>query len=122
NDSTSKSAFMCLIADLPNLAVDDHTTDYLYQYFQLGFDKIKDKDLQSINTYRISKGKLPIEREQMEDYVRDFKDQVIAMEEITLDELNARNNKLNTTSDNLYYVNLYVLKLKPFLKWLFFLF
>ena len=101
NDSTSKSAFMCLIADLPNLAVDDHTTDYLYQYFQLGFDKIKDKDLQSINTYRISKGKLPIEREQMEDYVRDFKDQVIAMEEITLDELNARNNKLNTTSDNL---------------------
>lgn len=110
NDSTSKSAFMCLIADLPNLAVDDHTTDYLYQYFQLGFDKIKDKDLQSINTYRISKGKLPIEREQMEDYVRDFKDQVIAMEEITLDELNARNNKLNTTSDNLYYVNLYILK------------
>lgn len=110
NDSTSKSAFMCLIADLPNLAVDDHTTDYLYQYFQLGFDKIKDKDLQLINTYRISKGKLPIEREQMEDYVRDFKDQVIAMEEITLDELNARNNKLNTTSDNLYYVNLYILK------------
>lgn len=45
---------------------------------------------------------MPIEREQMEDYVRDFKDQVIAMEEITLDELNARNNKLNTTSDNLW--------------------
>lgn len=102
NDSTSKSAFMCLIADLPNLAVDDYTTDYLYQYFQLGFDKIKDKDLQLINTYRISKGKLPIEREQMEDYVRDFKDQIIAMEEVTLDELNARNNKLNTTSDNLW--------------------
>ena len=110
NDSTSKSAFMCLIADLPNLAVDDHTTDYLYQYFQLGFDKIKDKDLQLINTYRISKGKLPIEREQMEDYVRDFKDQIIAMEEVTLDELNARNNKLNNTSDNLCYVNLYILK------------
>lgn len=32
----------------------------------------------------------------MEDFVRDIKDQIIAMEEITLDELNARNNKLNT--------------------------
>lgn len=109
-DSTSKSAIMCLIADSPNLSVDDRTTDYLYQYFKLGFEKIKDKDLQSINTYRISKGDLPIEREQMEDFVRDIKDQIIAMEEITLDELNARNDKLNTTSDNLYYVNLYILK------------
>lgn len=109
-DITSKSGFMCLIADIPNLKLDDNTTNYLYQYFKLGQEKIKDKDIQQLNAYRLSKGYNLLEKDEIKDYIRDIKDNLIAMEEITLDELNARNNKLNTTSDNLYYVNLYILK------------
>lgn len=99
NESTSKSAFMCLLADLPNLKLDDNTTDYLYRYFKLGQEKIKDRDIQLINAYRLSKGWLPFEEKEIKDYIRDLKDNLIAMEEITLDDLNKRHE--NITSYNL---------------------
>lgn len=76
-NSTSKSNFMVLASELDNSKLDDNTLDYIFAYLQQGFERITDKDMQTINNYRLSKKMQPITRFFLEDYIRDFKDQII---------------------------------------------
>ena len=50
--SVSKSNFMVLASMNNLIGVDEYVGDYLINFIKLGYEKIKTKDLDIINTYR----------------------------------------------------------------------
>lgn len=72
-DSTSKSQLMCYVADLPNLKLDTISIDLIYKEITTGIDNIKDKDIQLINDYRLSKRLPIITKSELESYIQDLK-------------------------------------------------
>ena len=71
-ESTSKSNLMVVLSKLDNLKVDDHTVDYLLKLLKFGFDKFNFKDLQLVNSSRISNNLDPLNYFEVLDYLNDI--------------------------------------------------
>lgn len=65
--SVSKSNFMVLASMNNLIGVDEY-------FIRLGYEKIKTKDLDIINTYRRKKGLTPVTMEELEDMVKEYKE------------------------------------------------
>ena len=72
--SVSKSNFMVLASMNNLIGVDEYVGDYLINFIKLGYEKIKTKDLDIINTYRRKKGLTPVTMEELEDMVKEYKE------------------------------------------------
>ena len=72
--SVSYSNFQVLLADIPDISVDEILSQYLYDLFKTGFNKLEEKDLQYINEYRIIKGYNPLELKEIDDFVDSVKE------------------------------------------------
>lgn len=72
--SVSKSNFMVLASMNNLIGVDEYVGDYLINFIKLGYEKIKTKYLDIINTYRRKKGLTPVTMEELEDMVKEYKE------------------------------------------------
>lgn len=74
-DSTvSKSEFSVLVSNIPNLTSDYISSEFVYNLFISGSNKIKDKDLQYINEYRLSRGYNPLSLDDINTFIESIKD------------------------------------------------
>lgn len=75
--TTSKSNFMVYLAELSTTNLDYISIDLMYEMITHGFENIKDKDLQIINDYRISKKMQPLTKSDIYDYVETIKNNIL---------------------------------------------
>lgn len=73
----SRSQLAVLLSTIPDLTIDNITADYLYEYFKGAKDKLKEKDIEIINEYRIKNKLNPIESKDIDSYISDIKDILI---------------------------------------------
>ena len=72
--SVSFSNFLVLLADVEDLKCDEVLSKYLYELFKDGSDKFTLKDLQFVNQYRLSKHLVPLQFDEVKDYVDSVKE------------------------------------------------
>lgn len=75
-DDVSKTQLMCLLGDL-DLKSDNNSLDLILNLLKLGVTKIKDKDIQLINDFRLDRGFSPLTKEEIEDFIRGLKDIIL---------------------------------------------
>ena len=75
-DDVSKTQLMCLLGEL-DLKSDNNSLELILNLLKLGVTKIKDKDVQMINDFRLEHGLSPLKKEEIEDYIRSLKDIIL---------------------------------------------
>ena len=75
-DDVSKTQLMCLLGEL-DLKSDNNSLELILKLLKLGVTKIKDKDVQMINDFRLEHGLSPLKKEEIEDYIRSLKDIIL---------------------------------------------
>lgn len=74
---TSKSNFMVYLSELHTTNLDNISIDLMYELILKGSENIKDKDLQIINDYRISKKMQPLTKSDIYEYVEKIKENIL---------------------------------------------
>ena len=75
-DDVSKTQLMCLLGEL-DIKNDNNSLDLILNLLKLGVTKIKDKDVQMINDFRLDHNLVPLKKAEIEDYIRSLKDIII---------------------------------------------
>ena len=75
-DDVSKTQLMCLLGEL-DIKSDKNSLELILNLLKLGVTKIKDKDVQMINDFRLEHGLSPLKKEEIEDYIRSLKDVIL---------------------------------------------
>lgn len=75
-DDVSKTQLMCLLGEL-DIKSDNNSLELILNLLKLGVTKIKDKDVQMINDFRLDHNLNPLKKEEIEDYIRSLKDIII---------------------------------------------
>lgn len=75
-DDVSKTQLMCLLGEL-DIKSDNNSLELILNLLKLGVTKIKDKDVQMINDFRLDHNLNPLKKEEIEAYIRSLKDIII---------------------------------------------
>ncbi len=75
-DDVSKTQLMCLLGEL-DIKSDNNSLELILNLLKLGVTKIKDKDVQMINDFRLDHNLNPLKKEEIEDYIRSLKDVIL---------------------------------------------
>ena len=74
DNSTARVNSMVLLSSIPDLSIDDISCKFLVEYFNKGFTKISDHDVQFINEFRLKNGLNPIKIEDFKYLIGNIKD------------------------------------------------
>lgn len=97
-DFVSKTDLTVFASELENFDLDNQSSSYLKEFLIKGFRTITDKDLEKINSHRLSKNLVPITKEQLHDYLYSIKDIILVNNDILYKEY--QNNEKYFGSDN----------------------
>ena len=79
--SCSYTAFEVFISDIPDLSSDSVLSSFLYSFLTNKCSDISDYDLQKINEYRSKNSLIPLSKLDVEDFIKNIKDVIIAKNE-----------------------------------------
>ena len=75
--SCSYSAFQVMLSDIKDIKLDSCFSYFLFEFLKHGSEEIKDLDLQKINEFRIKNNLVPLNRVEIEDFIKSIKDVII---------------------------------------------
>lgn len=75
--SCSYSAFITMLSDIKDLSTDEVLSRFLFDFLKNGSSNINDLSLQKLNQYRIKNNLVPINRVELDDFIKTIKDVII---------------------------------------------
>lgn len=102
-DFVSKTDLTVFLSELDNFELDNQSSSFLKEFLIKGFRNLSDKDLEKINSHRLSTNLVPITKEQLQDYLYSIKDVILVNNDSIYKEY--LNSQIYLGSDNIYYVN-----------------
>lgn len=75
--STSKSQLMVFLSGLDNISIGEFELSYIVDLFQSGIERIRQKDLQLINSERIKNKKEPLKASEIRAYIDSLHDYIL---------------------------------------------
>ena len=81
SSSVSKSEFAVFVSNIPDLNIDYVTSDFIFDQLQTGYNKLKPKDLQYINDFRLSRGYNPLEEQDISDFLDSLKEVLLVQKD-----------------------------------------
>lgn len=75
-NSTSRNNFLVLLSEMELLTVDDVLGEFMYELFKTGASRISDHDLQYLNDLRNRNGMISVQKEEIQDLIKDINDYV----------------------------------------------
>lgn len=102
-DFVAKTLLTVIAAELDNFELENQSSSFLKECLMDGFRNVSDKDLEKINSHRLSLNLVPITKEQLHDYLYSIKDVILVNNDSIYKEY--LNSQIYLGSDNIYYVN-----------------
>ena len=67
-----------MLSDIKDISCDSVLSGFLYNFLMKGSEDVKDIDLQKINQYRLKNNLKPLDRVEIEDFIKSIKDVIIS--------------------------------------------
>lgn len=78
-NTTSRNNLMVLMSEMEFLTIDNILGNYMFEMLKKGTRRVTDLDLQYINDLRIKNGLVTIQKEELNDFLKDVKEYLVEM-------------------------------------------